>query len=177
MVEPFTTVPPLGSPREPDLWRWMADYEARTGGDVLAIPHNGNLSNGLMFALTQPFTDLPIDQDYVEAPRPLGAALRGHPDQGRRRDPSVPVAERRVRRLRDLGQGQSRRQRGQGAGHAAARIRPRRRCAGLELEEEFGTNPFKFGMVGGPTPTPASPPSRRTTSSARSPRWSPTRSG
>ena len=37
------------------------------GGDVLAIPHNGNLSNGLMFGLTQPFTDLPIDQDYVEA--------------------------------------------------------------------------------------------------------------
>ena len=27
----------------------MAAYEAKTGGRVLAIPHNGNLSCGLMF--------------------------------------------------------------------------------------------------------------------------------
>ena len=27
----------------------MAAYEEKTGGRVLAIPHNGNLSNGLMF--------------------------------------------------------------------------------------------------------------------------------
>jgi len=33
-----------------DLWKYMAGYEAQTGGNVLAIPHNGNLSNGLMFA-------------------------------------------------------------------------------------------------------------------------------
>ena len=33
-----------------DLWKYMAGYEAKTGGSVLAIPHNGNLSNGQMFA-------------------------------------------------------------------------------------------------------------------------------
>ena len=33
-----------------DLWRWLAGYQEKTGGRVLAIPHNGNLSNGLMFA-------------------------------------------------------------------------------------------------------------------------------
>ena len=32
-----------------DLWQWMADYEQLTGGRMLAIAHNGNLSNGLMF--------------------------------------------------------------------------------------------------------------------------------
>ena len=32
-----------------DLWDWMEQYEEETGGQVLAIPHNGNLSNGLMF--------------------------------------------------------------------------------------------------------------------------------
>jgi hypothetical protein len=31
------------------LWEWMAAYEQKTGGRLLAIPHNGNLSNGLMF--------------------------------------------------------------------------------------------------------------------------------
>jgi hypothetical protein len=35
------------------LWKWLADYEAKTGGKVLAIPHNGNLSNGAMFAMTR----------------------------------------------------------------------------------------------------------------------------
>ncbi|MCX7302892.1 MAG: DUF3604 domain-containing protein [Hyphomicrobiales bacterium] len=34
-----------------DLWSYMAEFEARTGGDVLAIPHNGNLSNGRMFTV------------------------------------------------------------------------------------------------------------------------------
>ncbi len=35
------------------LWNWLAAYETRTGGKVLAIPHNGNLSNGAMFAMTR----------------------------------------------------------------------------------------------------------------------------
>ena len=32
-----------------DLWEFMASYEEKTGGNVLAIPHNGNASNGLMW--------------------------------------------------------------------------------------------------------------------------------
>ena len=36
------------------LWDYMDAYEANTGGKVLAIPHNPNLSNGLMFELTGP---------------------------------------------------------------------------------------------------------------------------
>ena len=46
LVEPYTTTPPLGSPNPRDLWKWMAAYEEKTGGEVLAIAHNGNLSNG-----------------------------------------------------------------------------------------------------------------------------------
>ena len=32
-----------------DLWKYLAAYEEKTGGRALAIPHNGNFSNGLMF--------------------------------------------------------------------------------------------------------------------------------
>jgi hypothetical protein len=34
-----------------DLWRFLAAFEEKTGSEVLAIPHNGNLSNGRMFSL------------------------------------------------------------------------------------------------------------------------------
>ena len=37
-----------------EIWSYMEAYEKATGGRVLAIPHNSNLSNGLMFELTQP---------------------------------------------------------------------------------------------------------------------------
>lgn len=37
-----------------EIWNYMEAYEKATGGRVLAIPHNSNLSNGLMFELTQP---------------------------------------------------------------------------------------------------------------------------
>ncbi len=49
------------------LWDWMANYEEVTGGRILAIPHNGNLSNGLMFATETP-DGKPIDAEWA-APR------------------------------------------------------------------------------------------------------------
>ena len=47
------------------LWAWMESYEQRTGGRALAIPHNGNLSNGRMFA-AQRFDGTPLTRDYAE---------------------------------------------------------------------------------------------------------------
>jgi Protein of unknown function (DUF3604) len=66
LVEPFTVYPPLGSDNPRDLWKWMAAYEEKTGGDVLAIAHNGNLSNGRMFPIIESFTGKPVDRDYAE---------------------------------------------------------------------------------------------------------------
>ena len=49
-VRPF---PGLGGQVD-QLWDYMDAYEKKTGGHVLAIPHNSNVSNGLMFELTVP---------------------------------------------------------------------------------------------------------------------------
>ena len=49
-----------------DLWKWMADYEKKTGGKMLAIAHNGNLSNGLMFDDITLTTKKPLDRDYAQ---------------------------------------------------------------------------------------------------------------
>ena len=49
-----------------DLWNWMEAYEKKTGGRVLAIPHNGNLSNGLMFDDVTYTSKKPLDRAYAE---------------------------------------------------------------------------------------------------------------
>ena len=43
----------------------METYEAKTGGDVLAIAHNGNLSNGSMFPLDAQYDGTVLDEAYV----------------------------------------------------------------------------------------------------------------
>lgn len=48
-----------------DLWRWM-DKERKKGIDLIAIPHNANMSNGLMYALTK-YEGGDIDSDYAKA--------------------------------------------------------------------------------------------------------------
>lgn len=54
----FVTEDPL------KLWEWMENYEATTGGRVLAIPHNGNLSNGRMFE-EQQFDGSPMTAEWA----------------------------------------------------------------------------------------------------------------
>ena len=49
-----------------DLWEYMANYEEMTGGKVLAIPHNGNISNGTMFDDVTQTSNQPIDRDYAQ---------------------------------------------------------------------------------------------------------------
>ncbi|MGD8476792.1 MAG: DUF3604 domain-containing protein, partial [Burkholderiales bacterium] len=66
MVQPYTTLKPEGSDNPRDLWNWMNAYEEKTGGQVLAISHNGNLSNGIMFPIVDTFTGKPLDRAYAE---------------------------------------------------------------------------------------------------------------
>jgi len=65
LVEPYTTLAPLGSDNPENLWKWMATTEQKTGSEVLAIAHNGNLSNGRMFPTVEAFGKK-IDRQYVE---------------------------------------------------------------------------------------------------------------
>ena len=47
------------------LWAWMDAYEKKTGGKLLAIAHNANLSNGRMFESVD-FAGKPLTKDYAE---------------------------------------------------------------------------------------------------------------
>ncbi len=55
----------FGKPDPEMLWAYMNAYEERTGGQVLAIPHNSNISDGRMFAMNK-FDGSPLDEAYVK---------------------------------------------------------------------------------------------------------------
>ncbi len=57
---------PMYESRDPEyLWKWMEAYEKKTGGNILALAHNGNWSNGLMFKL-ETLDGRPFDRAYAE---------------------------------------------------------------------------------------------------------------
>ena len=59
--QPFSS---LDSPYPDDLWRWLERTSASTGARFLAIPHNSNISKGLMFA-EDSLRGEPMDADYA----------------------------------------------------------------------------------------------------------------
>ncbi len=144
-VLPYTT---FQSENPEDLWTWMANWEKKTGGKLLAIPHNGNLSNGRMFPLTK-FNGDPMTREYAEERQrwePLFEAIQmkgqseSHPtlspndefavgyelwDRGNLnlvpKEPGMIQYEYMRRALEN----------------------------GLALDARLGANPFKYGMAGG----------------------------
>ena len=65
-VLPLTTQPPLGTTDPLDLYKWLEDYESKTGGRAFAFAHNGNLSNGWMFPTEDTYAGGKVDKNYVK---------------------------------------------------------------------------------------------------------------
>ena len=148
LVEPLITMKPQGSDNPRDLWKWMAAYEAKTGGNVLAIAHNGNLSNGRMFPLVDTFTGKPLDRDYA-AQRARwerlyeATQIKGDGETHPFLSPNDEFAafERWDKGNLDL----SELKKNEMLAYEYARSALKN---GLKLEKELGTNPYKFGMIG-----------------------------
>ena len=139
----FDSVEPEG------LWEFLAGYEESTGGRVLAIPHNGNISNGLMFSETMS-NGKPLTKEYAEK-RALWEPLmevtqakgdgEAHPflstedefadfetwDFGNAGSPTTPKKESMLQ---------------------YEYARPALKW-GLKHANDLGVNPYKFGIVGG----------------------------
>ena len=56
----------LDSSKPEDLWRWM-DAQRDSGNDLLAVPHNGNASDGIMFPVNKSFGGSSLDKEYAAA--------------------------------------------------------------------------------------------------------------
>jgi hypothetical protein len=148
LVEPFTVYPPLGSDNPRDLWKWMAAYEEKTGGEVLAIAHNGNLSNGRMFPIIESFTGKPIDREYAETRKewePLYEVtqIKGDGEAHKLLSPNDEFASYEVWDKGNLDLSEPKKKEMLEFEYARSALK-----TGLKLEKELGVNPYKFGMVG-----------------------------
>ena len=129
-----------------DLWQWMARYEEKTGGQVLAIPHNGNLSNGVMFA-TETLSGKRLDKDYAAARakwEPLYEVTQMKGD-GEAHPVLSPDDEFADYENWDRGNWAGEKKTDEMLPHEYARGALK---IGLQIEERLGVNPFKFGMIG-----------------------------
>jgi len=125
------------------LWEWMEKYEAKTGGKLLAIPHNGNLSNGRMFE-EKTFTGAPLTKGYADARQKWEPLFELTQIKGQSEShPSLsPTDEFAGWDLWDRGN-----LNGVAKKPAMLRTEYWREAlkSGLRLEATLGTNPFKYG--------------------------------
>ena len=147
-VEPYTMTAPWGSPDPRDLWKYMTEYEAKTGGDILAIPHNGNLSNGIMFPLEAQWNGKKLDATYVtqrDKWEPLVEAtqIKGDAEAHPFLSPDDEFADYETWDVGNLDMSQAK-TRDMLAGEYAREALKQ----GLAIEAKLGTNPYKFGMIG-----------------------------
>ena len=148
-IEPYTTTPPFGSPNPRDLWAWMQSYEDKTGGNVIAIPHNGNLSNGMMFALQDDFFDgAPYDVAYAEQRQKWerlyeATQYKGDGESHPLLSPEDEFADFETWDWGNLDLSEAKTPEMLPGEYVRSGLQ-----RGLLLEASLGVNPFKFGLVG-----------------------------
>lgn len=148
-ILPYTTTPPLGSPNPRDLWAWLANYEAKTGGRAIAIPHNGNLSNGMMFAMRDDFAGgAPFDRAYAEERQKWerlyeATQYKGDGETHPLLSPEDEFADFETWDFGNLDSSEAKTPEMLPGEYARSGL-----LRGLKLEAELGVNPFKFGLQG-----------------------------
>ena len=145
---PYTATPPYGSPNPRDLWKWMQSYEETTKGNVLAIAHNGNLSNGIMFPIDAQFDGKALDKDYVESRsrwEPLYeiTQMKGDGETHPFLSPNDEFADFENWSFGNLDLSAPKTN-DMLAGEYGREALKR----GLQLEQKLGTNPYKMGLIG-----------------------------
>jgi hypothetical protein len=130
-----------------DLWKFLAAYEAKTGGRAISPAHNGNLSNGIMF-LDKTFKGAPLTRAYAEArmrfePLYEVTQIKGDGEAHPYLSPDDEFADYENWDVSNIA-GSVPKQKSMlqhEYGRSALKL-------GLELGKQLGVNPFKFGLFG-----------------------------
>jgi hypothetical protein len=134
--------------RDPrDLWRALARYEEVTGGKVLSIAHNGNLSNGMMFPASA-VDGTPIDRDYAALRARFETVyevtqVKGDGEAHPKLSPTDEFADFETWDQDNIGRTEKKADWMLQHEYARGALK-----LGLQYEDEFGVNPFKVGLIG-----------------------------
>jgi hypothetical protein len=147
-VVPYTTFPPMGSPDPLDLFNYLEHYEAKTNGAVMALAHNGNLSNGIMFPVDAQYSGKKIDKFYVEQRAKWEriyeiTQIKGDGEAHPYLSPDDEFADYGTWDVGNLDVSAAKTDDMLAFEYAREALKN-----GLALEAKLGTNPYKFGFTG-----------------------------
>jgi hypothetical protein len=130
-----------------DLWAWMQRYEENTQDRLLAIPHNGNLSNGLMFDNVTLSSRKPLDAEYAKRRMRWEPLYETTQMKGDGEAHPMLSADDEFADFETWDKGQL------GPEPKTPDMLPREYARealkrGLAYEARLGVNPFKFGLIG-----------------------------
>ncbi|MBJ22407.1 MAG: DUF3604 domain-containing protein [bacterium] len=139
-ARPFSS---MESTNPEDLWDWMDEMRDRHG-DLIAIPHNANGSNGLMFAARR-HDGRPIDAEWAEQRarnEPVAEAfqIKGQSETHPALSPGDEWASFEIADWRSTQPDLASRPKGSYLRDALKR--------GLQIEARTGHNPYALGMLG-----------------------------
>ena len=130
-----------------DLWQALANYETATGGEVLSIAHNGNLSNGMMFP-DETVGGSPIDEAYASLRARFETVyevtqVKGDGEAHPILSPDDKFADFENWDWDNIGRSQKKEDWMLPQEYARGALK-----RGLRFEDELGVNPFKIGLIG-----------------------------
>ncbi|MDC0994689.1 DUF3604 domain-containing protein [Pseudomonadales bacterium] len=130
-----------------DLWQALANYETATGGEVLSIAHNGNLSNGMMFP-DETVGGSPIDEAYASLRARFETVyevtqVKGDGEAHPILSPDDEFADFENWDWDNIGRSQKKEDWMLPQEYARGALK-----RGLRFEDELGVNPFKIGLIG-----------------------------
>jgi hypothetical protein len=139
----FYSLDGIDSNRPEALWSWLDETSARTGTDFISIPHNSNISAGLMFD-TVDSDGRPIDGDYAHERMRWESLveitqMKGTSEIRPSLAPTDEFADFEIRRKLLIGTPTP--------PNAADYVRTAL-MRGMEIEREVGENPYRFGFIG-----------------------------
>ena len=128
-----------------DLWMFLANYEEKVDGHALAIPHNGNLSNGLMFSDKMP-SGKKMTRDYAEKRIRWErlhemSQIKGDEETHPFLSPEDEFADFETWDVSNLDGSAPKKDSMLQYEYARSALK-----LGLKIEKEIGANPYKFGM-------------------------------
>ena len=130
-----------------DLWDYLALYEEKTGGRAIAIPHNGNLSNGLMFK-PETFKGEAFTREYAEKrirwePLHEMSQMKGDEEAHPFLSPDDEFADFENWAVANISGATAKEDWMLQYEYARPTLK-----LGLKLGNELGANPYKLGLIG-----------------------------